>query len=207
MWFRIYKVKSLERNSLFAMSITDWRRTDIPGTFSSKLSLNKDKQLKLYYNACPDWSIEKKQVSQVNCSSTPGVLYCGQCWQSLFYFCKLMAVDLLLIHIMLKQKTHIAAIKIRVERISHLLKLVSNQIIAAMPIKGVINRPGALNVFSFSSLFFILNLMVDKITARQTSKMAALANTANCLKPPEIEKIKINEPQVITAKYGVANLG
>ena len=65
---------------------------------------------------------------------------------------------------------------------------------AAIPIKGMINPPGILNVFSITSVFFILSLMVDNITARYISRMAALANMANCLKPPDTEKIKINIP-------------
>lgn len=81
-----------------------------------------------------------------------------------------------------------------VDNISHLLKLVSNQVMAAIPIKGVINPPGALNVFSAAWVDFFLSLIVDKITARYTSNIAALANMANCLNPPETEKIKISEP-------------
>src|SRR6187551_466475 len=37
--------------------------------------------------------------------------------------------------------------------------------------------------------------------------MALLARIANCLKPPEMDKIKIIAAYVITAKWGVANLG
>jgi hypothetical protein len=52
------------------------------------------------------------------------------------------------------------------DRISHLLKLVSTQTMAAMPINGKINPPGTLNVFSDVSCFLLLNLMVAKTTAR-----------------------------------------
>ena len=62
--------------------------------------------------------------------------------------------------------THTAAIKIMVERISHFLKLVSNQTIAAIPITGTTNPPGALNVFSDASVFVNLSFIVAKITAR-----------------------------------------
>jgi hypothetical protein len=53
-----------------------------------------------------------------------------------------------------------------VDSISHLLKLVSNQIMVAMPMKGKIRPPGILNVFSAVSGFLILNLIVAKITVR-----------------------------------------
>jgi hypothetical protein len=61
---------------------------------------------------------------------------------------------------------HITAIKIIVDNISHLLKLLSSQVMEAIPIKGTINPPGALNVFSAVPGDFILSLMVAKITAR-----------------------------------------
>jgi len=58
------------------------------------------------------------------------------------------------------------AIKIIVDIISHLLKLVSNQMIDVIPMIGMIIPPGNLNIFSLWSCFFNLSLMVAKITMR-----------------------------------------
>lgn len=81
-----------------------------------------------------------------------------------------------------------------VDRISHLLKLLSNQVMVAIPMNGKTRPPGALKVFSDACCCFLLNLIVDKITARYISRMAALANMANCLNPPETEKRKMSAP-------------
>ena len=37
--------------------------------------------------------------------------------------------------------------------------------------------------------------------------MAALAKMANCLNPPETDRIKINAAKLIMAQYGVAYFG
>ena len=58
------------------------------------------------------------------------------------------------------------AIKIIIDIISHLLKLVSNQMMDAIPILGMIIPPGNLNILSLLSFFFNLSLMVAKITMR-----------------------------------------
>ena len=58
------------------------------------------------------------------------------------------------------------AIKMPVERISHLVRLVNNQIMDAMPMPGMIHPPGTMNVFSEISCFSFRNMMVEIITAR-----------------------------------------
>ena len=59
-----------------------------------------------------------------------------------------------------------AAINIKVERISHLPKLVSSQIIANIAITGITNPHGALKYLSSPAIFFLRSLMVAKTTAR-----------------------------------------
>ena len=61
--------------------------------------------------------------------------------------------------------THTAAIKIMAERISHLVRLVSNQTIVAIPIKGTVKPPGARNDLS-EARFVDLNFTVASITPR-----------------------------------------
>ena len=80
-----------------------------------------------------------------------------------------------------------------VESISHFFKLLNNQIIEAIPMIGVTKPPGALNVFSDGCCGLLLNLTVAKITVRYIINITALAIIANCLNPPDIEKIKISE--------------
>lgn len=65
-----------------------------------------------------------------------------------------------------KYATHTTAIKMVVDKISLALKRVNNHTIAAMAIKGINKPPGTLNVFSAASSFFVLNLIIAKITAR-----------------------------------------
>ncbi len=103
--------------------------------------------------------------------------------------------------------THTTAIKIEVAMMSLLLKLVSNQTIEAMPISGIVNPPGILNIPSELSSFFNLNFIVAKTTIKYISNIAALANKANCLKSPAIEKIKIKATKLAIDQCGVANFG
>ena len=58
---------------------------------------------------------------------------------------------------LIKYKTHITAMKMIAEIISVLLRLLSNQKMAAMPTIGIINPPGILNVFPASFCFVLLN--------------------------------------------------
>ena len=94
----------------------------------------------------------------------------------------------------------INTIKMMVESNSHLDRLVNNQIMDAMPIKGMNHPPGTLNVFSGTSSFLLRNTIIATITARYINRMALLARIASCLNPPETEKIKIREAYVMTAR-------
>ena len=49
---------------------------------------------------------------------------------------------------------------------SNLLKLVSNQVMEAIPIKGMIKPPGTLNTFSLLFFSFNLNLIIAKTTTK-----------------------------------------
>ena len=77
--------------------------------------------------------------------------------------------------------------KIAMDIISIVLKLVNSQIMLAIPIEGMMSPPGVLNFLLLSSFGLLLNLIVANITDRYTIKIAPLARLANCLNPPVIE--------------------